>query len=66
MTEGSSRRWTIHGERVVDDTRQAHLTIASVELPDGYVEPSEDMWAAGGGPGSTSWAPAPESYTRSK
>ncbi|MFF4894300.1 NUDIX hydrolase [Micromonospora chersina] len=28
-------RWTIHGERVVDDTRRAQLSIASVELPDG-------------------------------
>ncbi|KKK04877.1 NUDIX hydrolase [Micromonospora sp. HK10] len=28
-------RWTIHRERVVDDTRRARLSIASVELPDG-------------------------------
>jgi 8-oxo-dGDP phosphatase len=28
-------RWTIHGERVVDDTRRLQLSIASVELPDG-------------------------------
>ncbi|MEW2383541.1 NUDIX hydrolase [Micromonospora sp. NPDC047707] len=28
-------RWTIHGERVVDDTRRARLSIASVGLPDG-------------------------------
>ena len=28
-------RWTIHGERVVDDTRKARLSIADVELPDG-------------------------------
>ncbi|WP_326561669.1 NUDIX hydrolase [Micromonospora sp. NBC_01796] len=27
--------WTIHGERVVDDTRRARLSIAEVELPDG-------------------------------
>jgi 8-oxo-dGTP pyrophosphatase MutT (NUDIX family) len=27
--------WTIHGERVVDETRRAVLSIASVELPDG-------------------------------
>jgi hypothetical protein len=27
--------WTIHGERVVDDTRHAVLSIADVELPDG-------------------------------
>jgi 8-oxo-dGTP pyrophosphatase MutT (NUDIX family) len=28
-------RWTIHDERVVDDTRRLRLSIASVELPDG-------------------------------
>ncbi|MFI7603072.1 NUDIX domain-containing protein [Actinoplanes sp. NPDC049681] len=28
-------RWTIHGERTVDDTRRARLSIAEVELPDG-------------------------------
>lgn len=28
-------RWTVHGERVVDDTRRARLSIAEVELPDG-------------------------------
>ncbi len=27
--------WTIHGERVIDDTRRAVLSIADVELPDG-------------------------------
>ncbi|MBO4206303.1 NUDIX hydrolase [Micromonospora echinofusca] len=27
--------WTIHGERVIDDTRRAVLGIADVELPDG-------------------------------
>lgn len=27
--------WTIHGERIVDDTRRAVLSVASVELPDG-------------------------------
>lgn len=27
--------WTIHGERVVDDSRRATWSIASVELPDG-------------------------------
>ena len=27
--------WTIHGERVVDDTRKAVPSIADVELPDG-------------------------------
>jgi 8-oxo-dGTP pyrophosphatase MutT (NUDIX family) len=28
-------RWTIHGERLVDDTRRVRLSIAQVELPDG-------------------------------
>jgi 8-oxo-dGTP pyrophosphatase MutT (NUDIX family) len=28
-------RWTVHGERMVDDTRRLKLSIASVELPDG-------------------------------
>ncbi len=28
-------RWTIHSERVVDDTRRARLSIADVQLPDG-------------------------------
>jgi 8-oxo-dGTP pyrophosphatase MutT (NUDIX family) len=28
-------RWTIHGERVVDESRRARLSIAEVELPDG-------------------------------
>jgi ADP-ribose pyrophosphatase len=28
-------RWTIHGERVVDDARRTRLSIAEVELPDG-------------------------------
>jgi 8-oxo-dGTP pyrophosphatase MutT (NUDIX family) len=27
--------WTIHGERVLDDSRRAVLSIADVELPDG-------------------------------
>ena len=38
MTDGPSTeltRWKIHGERVIDDTRRAHLSIADVELPDG-------------------------------
>ncbi|WP_409496088.1 NUDIX hydrolase [Amycolatopsis sp. cmx-11-12] len=30
-----STRWKIHEERLVDDTRRLHLSIASVELPDG-------------------------------
>lgn len=28
-------RWTIHGERLVDGSRRARLSIADVELPDG-------------------------------
>jgi 8-oxo-dGTP pyrophosphatase MutT (NUDIX family) len=28
-------QWTIHGERVVDDTRRARFSIADVELPNG-------------------------------
>jgi 8-oxo-dGTP pyrophosphatase MutT (NUDIX family) len=32
---GDATRWTIHRERVVDDTRRLRLSIASVELPDG-------------------------------
>ncbi|MGH3771458.1 MAG: NUDIX hydrolase [Pseudonocardiaceae bacterium] len=28
-------RWTIHGERLVHDTRRVRLSIAQVELPDG-------------------------------
>ncbi|MGH3901018.1 MAG: NUDIX domain-containing protein, partial [Pseudonocardiaceae bacterium] len=28
-------RWTIHGERLVDDTRRLRLSVAQVELPDG-------------------------------
>lgn len=37
MTAGPKRasEWTIHGERVIDDTRRAVLSIADVELPDG-------------------------------
>lgn len=31
----SSTRWTIHGERLVDDSRRLRLSIADVELPDG-------------------------------
>ncbi|MCX4470027.1 NUDIX hydrolase [Micromonospora sp. NBC_01655] len=33
-TDGLTR-WTIHGERIVDDSRRAWLSIADVELPDG-------------------------------
>src|SRR5262245_44433219 len=28
--------WTIHGERIVDDSRRSVLSIADVELPDGH------------------------------
>ncbi|RSM65016.1 NUDIX hydrolase [Kibdelosporangium aridum] len=28
-------KWTIHGERVVDDSRKMKVSIASVQLPDG-------------------------------
>ncbi|MGH3656488.1 MAG: NUDIX hydrolase, partial [Micromonosporaceae bacterium] len=28
-------QWIIHGERLVDDTRRARVSIADVELPDG-------------------------------
>lgn len=38
MTAGlgtEATRWTIHEERVVDDTRKTRLHIAAVELPDG-------------------------------
>jgi 8-oxo-dGTP pyrophosphatase MutT (NUDIX family) len=35
MTEIESSRWTIHGERVVDESRRLRLSIAEVELPDG-------------------------------
>jgi 8-oxo-dGTP pyrophosphatase MutT (NUDIX family) len=34
-TEHRPSEWTIHGERVVDDSRRAVLSIADVELPDG-------------------------------
>jgi 8-oxo-dGTP pyrophosphatase MutT (NUDIX family) len=36
MTEAPrASEWMIHGERVVDDTRRAVLSVADVELPDG-------------------------------
>jgi 8-oxo-dGTP pyrophosphatase MutT (NUDIX family) len=37
MTAEQARasKWTIHGERVIDDSRRAVLSIADVELPDG-------------------------------
>lgn len=28
-------RWTVHGERVLDDTKRGRLSIVEVELPDG-------------------------------
>jgi 8-oxo-dGDP phosphatase len=28
-------QWIIHDERIIDDTRRAHWSVASVELPDG-------------------------------
>lgn len=31
----AATEWTIHGERIIDDTRRAKWSIASVELPDG-------------------------------
>jgi hypothetical protein len=37
VNDGAAKvtRWTIHGERVVDDTRRARWSIAEVELPNG-------------------------------
>lgn len=37
MTERPAEltRWTVHGERVIDETRRARWSIADVELPDG-------------------------------
>lgn len=35
MATRNASQWTIHGERILDDTRKAVLSIASVELPDG-------------------------------
>ncbi|GIJ51674.1 NUDIX hydrolase [Virgisporangium aliadipatigenens] len=32
---GRASVWTIHGERVIDDSRRAVLSVADVELPDG-------------------------------
>jgi 8-oxo-dGTP pyrophosphatase MutT (NUDIX family) len=34
-TEMRASEWTIHGERIIDDSRRAVLSIADVELPDG-------------------------------
>jgi 8-oxo-dGTP pyrophosphatase MutT (NUDIX family) len=33
-----NNRWTIHGERVVDDSRRGRLSVVEVELPDGVSE----------------------------
>lgn len=33
--ETNPTRWTIHDERIVDETRRLRLSIADVELPDG-------------------------------
>jgi len=35
MTDPKPGQWTIHSERIVDDTRRAVLSIADIELPDG-------------------------------
>lgn len=35
MTPARPSEWTIHSERVIDDTRRAVLSVADVELPDG-------------------------------
>ena len=35
QTPREPTRWTIHGERVIDDTRRLRLSIAQVELPNG-------------------------------
>jgi 8-oxo-dGTP pyrophosphatase MutT (NUDIX family) len=37
MATGARRdsEWTIHGERIIDDSRRAVLSVADVELPDG-------------------------------
>ncbi|MEU5694204.1 NUDIX hydrolase [Actinosynnema sp. NPDC020468] len=35
QTPAELTRWTIHGERLVDDTRKLNVSIAEVELPDG-------------------------------
>jgi 8-oxo-dGTP pyrophosphatase MutT (NUDIX family) len=35
MSARRASEWIIHGERVIDDTRRAVLSVADVELPDG-------------------------------
>jgi hypothetical protein len=37
-------RWTIHGERVVDDGRRGRLSIVEVELPDGVTFERVSRW----------------------
>lgn len=34
-TSAEATKWTIHSERVIDDTRRMRLSVAAVELPDG-------------------------------
>jgi 8-oxo-dGTP pyrophosphatase MutT (NUDIX family) len=36
-TERDPSKWTIHEERLIDDTRRTKFSIAKVELPDGVV-----------------------------
>jgi len=36
-TQRDPSKWTIHEERVIDDTRKTKFSIAKVELPDGVV-----------------------------
>jgi 8-oxo-dGTP pyrophosphatase MutT (NUDIX family) len=37
VTRQDPSKWTIHEERVIDDTRKTKFSIAKVELPDGVV-----------------------------
>jgi 8-oxo-dGTP pyrophosphatase MutT (NUDIX family) len=37
LTERDPSKWTIHEERMIDDTRKTKFSIAKVELPDGVV-----------------------------
>lgn len=37
VTRQDPSKWTIHEERVIDDTRKTRFSIAKVELPDGVV-----------------------------
>jgi hypothetical protein len=56
MTEIESSRWTIHGERVVDESRRLRLRIAEVELPDGI---RFEQYVRAGTPPAGSCPPAP-------